>query len=569
LHVAPLAVAVLLAAAAPAMAKRKVVRAGEPAQPVMAPVVQPPAGAPLPPGRAAVRPFDDVGTVRSVTTQRAYLDAGSREGLAAGQELALSRKGRPAGSCTVEAVAERNATCAGTGLRAGDTFAVNPKAAGLLPVQLRPLPTREEQARRLAAVRAAAFAPIEHKGKMAPAPAERTRHVEVGLAHVTWAAVDAGAVHQERVYAVVRDAEVLGSARLNLDLTVLYRPNLPSSERFLPGRETLVWLREASLAWGQGQGPFRLAGGRVLPWLVPGGPTFDGLQAGWRPFQGGELGVFGGAVPNPMTTEPGLDRATAGTYWAWEAFSGTSLFRQEARFAWVQLAPGETRLEAEAAAQAWVARRIDVSARARFGFGSYVAPAYLDAAWIDLGWHQPGVLSVAGGFRYDENRIPDTVAPALLPGRTRHAWGSATWEGSPALQVRIAGGHARDMVSGQERTWVGPELAAPRVLGSSGGLAAGYAEEFGAQAGRNAWVQGDLAPLPGTRLLARASWFMDHRPAPLPSEQVFGLLLSGAADLSGWMRLRLSLLGRYALPLNEAAGDNWGASALVGLEAKY
>ncbi|HET6923687.1 MAG TPA: hypothetical protein VFI16_11130, partial [Anaeromyxobacteraceae bacterium] len=133
----------------------------------------------------------------------------------------------------------------------------------------------------------------------------------------------------------------------------------------------------------------------------------------------------------------------------------------------------------------------------------------------------------------------------------------------------VAAGHARDMVSGQERTWVGPELAAPHVLGSSGGLAAGYAEELGAQAGRNAWVQGDLAPLLGTRLLARASWFMDHRPSPLPSEQVFGLLLSGAADLSGWMRLRLSLLGRYALPPNEGAGEGWGASALVGLEARY
>lgn len=567
---APLAAALLLAAAPPAAGKAKGKgRAARPGRRAPISALQPAAAAPLPLRPVAVRPLDGVGSVRTVTAQRAYLDAGSRDGLAPGQVLALSRQGSPAGSCTVEEVTERNATCAGPGVRPGDTVSVNPRAAGSLPARLPPRPTREEQARRLAAVQAAVFAPIESKGKMAPEPVEPARRVEAGLSHVTWAAVESSPIHEERVQALIRGVEVLGGARLYLDLTAVYRPGAPSSERFLPGRDPLVWLREASLGWGETQGRFRLAAGRVLPWQVPGGPTFDGLQLGWRPIPGGEVGVFGGGVPDPMTTEPSVDRATAGAYWAWEAISGKSLFRQEARFAWVRLESGDTRLEVEATAQAWMARRLDLSARARFGFGSYTAPGNLDAASIDASWHQPGTLSVAGGFRYSESRLPDVAAPSLFPGRTRHAWGAVTWEELSWLQVRATGGHARDVASGQGRSWLGPELVAPGLLGSLGGLALGYAEELGTLPGRSAWLQADLAPARSLRLLARASWLVDARPAPLPAEHVFGLLVSGASDLSAWLRLRLSLLARYGLPLSEAAGENWGASALVSLEAAF
>lgn len=567
---APLAAALLLAAApSPAGKAKGRGRGARPGRRAPIAALQPAAAAPLSLRPVAVRPLDGAASVRTVTAQRAYLDAGSRDGLAPGQVLALSRRGSPAGSCTVEEVTERNATCAGPGIRPGDTVPVNPRAAGSLPAQLPPRPTREEQARRLAAVRAAAYAPIESKGAMAPEPVEAARRVEVGLSHVTWAAVESGPIHEERVQAAIRGAEVLGGARLNLDLTAVYRPGATSSDRFLPGRETLVWLREASIGWGEMQGRYRLAAGRVLPWLLPGGPTFDGVQLGWRPIPGGEVGVFGGAVPDPMTTEPGLGRATAGAYWAWEAVSGKSLFRQEARVAWLRLEGGETRLEAEATAQAWLARRLDLSARARFGFGSYAAPGSLEAAWIDASWHEPGAFSVAGGFRYSESRLPDVAVASLLPGRTRHAWGAITWERLSWLQVRATGGLARDVASGQERSWLGPELVAPRLLGSLGGLALGYAEELGSLPGRSAWLQADLAPARSLRLLARASWLMDARPAPLAAEHAFGLLVSGASDLSAWLRLRLSLLARYGLPLSEAAGDNWGASALVSLEAGW
>ncbi len=561
----PIAAALAVAATPRAQAKARPARPGARA-PASFAGLQPQPGAPLSVARVAVRPLDGTGTVRSVTTQRAYLDAGARDGLAAGEVLSLSRRGRPAGSCTVEAVTERNATCLGAGLRPGDAFTANPQAAGSLPARLPPRPSREEQLTRLAAVRAVAFVPLQHKGKAAPAPIEPPRRAAVGLAHFSWSAVESAARQQERVYAAVRGAEAFAGARLDLDLTGVYRPDA-ARESFSPGKETLVWLREASLAWGDPQSRFRLAAGRVLPWAVPGGPTFDGLQAGWHPYPGGEVGLFGGAVPNAVTTEPGLDRATAGAYWSWEAVAGKSLFRQEARLAWLRLAGGETRMEAEATAQTWVARELDVSAQARFGFGDYAAPGKLDSARIDLGWQRPGLFSIAGGFRYDESRVPDVVLPALLSGRTRHAWGAATFEGLAWLRARLAAAFSRDLVTREERTWAGPELVAPRLFGSLGGLAAGYAEELGSQTGRSAWLQGDLAPFARARLLARASWFLDHRPSPLPAEQIFGVLLSGALDVSPWLRIRLSALGRYALPMNESSPGDWGGSGFVSLEA--
>jgi hypothetical protein len=100
-------------------------------------------------------------------------------------------------------------------------------------------------------------------------------------------------------------------------------------------------------------------------------------------------------------------------------------------------------------------------------------------------------------------------------------------------------------------------------------MAAGYSEEMGYLKGRSAWVQSDLVPGHGARLLARASWFMDVRPAPLAASQNFGLLLSGATDLNAWLRIRLSALARLGMPLSDAASTDWGTSAFVSLEARY
>jgi hypothetical protein len=518
---------------------------------------------------AAVRPLDATGAVRHATPQRAWLDAGTRDGLAVGQTLHLLRKGQPSGTCTVEMAAERNATCAGPGVRAGDTFAVKP-APGALPATLPPRPSGEEQARRLSAVQLAVAAPVDFKGKpRSEVVLERRRPYEAGVAHAAWLASDARGVHEEMVWAVVRDGQVWKGALLNLDLSAVSRTRPPETTRLKAGHPAFVWVREASLTLAEPDRPWALTAGRVLPWRIPGGPTFDGAQAAWRPSRHAELGLFGGAVPGALLGSPRLEAATGGGYWSAESAFGTrALLRSEGRVAYFTLPGSKSRIEGEATGQAWLGKQLDVSAQARLAFGDYQAPGNLDAARVDVSWRRPGLLSVYGGWRYAQSMAPDDAAPAFTPGKTRHSDGAVTWEQLGWLHVRVAGGHLHDVSGAVRRTWVGPELAAPRLLGRRGGLALGYAEELGYLAGRHAWLQGDFL-LPRTRLLARATFTMDSRPSPLLADSAAGLTLGAASDVATWLRVRLTAMARYGIPLYEAAASRWGVSALGGLEARY
>jgi len=531
---------------------------------------QPAPGSPLPVRPQAVRPLDPNGTVRNVSLRRAYLDAGAREGLVVGQLLQLRRKGETAGTCTVEAVSERNAVCAGGGVRAGDTFPVNPKAAGALPTELPPRPSAEEQARRLAALGQVGYAPVDFKSTRVVEVPDRLRRVDLGFTHVSFLGSDVSTRHQEQLYALARGVPLWRGSRLDLDVTAVVRSDPSDPERFEPGKKTLLLVREASLSWAEPGTPWRLAAGRVLPWLIPGGASFDGVQAGWRPRPGVELGLFGGAVPDLMTTAPGTDRATGGAYWHAERQAGEkSLLRTDGRLAWVRLPGSKSRLEAEASLRAWLVRRLDLAAQVRLGLGDYAAPGKLDAARADLGYYVPGIWSLYGGFRYDETRVPDAAAPALYAGRTRHASGTFSWDRLGWLQLRATGGRALDPVSGEKRDWVGPELWMPRALGRFGGAGAGYSEQLGSAAGRNAWIQADMAPGARFRLLVRASWFMDERPSPLAADHGVGLWAAMTADLTPWLRFRLSALGRYAIPASDAAPSAWGTAVSAGLEGRY
>ncbi len=531
---------------------------------------QPSPGNPLPLRARPVRPLDKAGTVRNVILRRAYLDAGSREGLAVGQVLQLRRKGEAAGTCTIEAVSERNAVCAGGGVRSGDTFSVGPAPAGARPAELPPRPSSDEQARRLQAIGQVGFALVDFKSTRVVEIPDRLRRADLGFTHVSWLGSDRAVDSQEQVYAVARGVPLWRGSRLDLDLTAIYRRDAADPERFEPGKKALVLVREASLSWAEPAATWRFAAGRVLPWIIPGGATFDGVQAGWRPSREVELGLFGGAVPDLMTTAPGVDRATGGAYWHAERQVGSrSLVRTDGRVAWVKLPDSKSRIEAEASIRAWLLRRLDLAAQVRLGVGDYAAPGKLDAARIDVGWYVPQVWSIYGGFRYDDTRVPDVAAPALYAGRTRHASGAFSFDKLGWLQLRATGGHAEDPVSREKRSWVGPEVWMPRALGSWGGAGAGYSEQIGKSSGRSAWLQADLAPGPRFRMLARASWFMDERTSPLSADHGVGLMAAATADLTPWLRFRLTAMGRYAIPPSEAAPSNWGSMLSAGVEGRY
>jgi hypothetical protein len=530
--------------------------------------LQPQASGPFAVRPVQVRPLDREGVVRSVLRGRAYLDAGSREGLAPGAVLELLRRGQAAATCKVEAVTERNAVCAGSGIRPGDTFAVNPRAAGSLPAELPPRPSAEELSRRLAAVQHAGFALVDFKSNRVVEAPERLRRSEVSFSHYAFIS-DGSGIHQERVDARVYGAETWRGSRLDLDLTAVGESQPSSTARFEPGRRAHLWVRQASLSWEAPASPWRLTAGRVLPWLVPGGATFDGAQAGWRPRSGAEVGVFGGAVPDAMTTAPGTDRATGGAYWSVEGLWGPALLRNEGRVAWVRLPDSKSRVEAETTGSAWIGGHLDVVGGVRFGSGDYASPGKLDAARVDASWFQRGWFTVYGGYHYDESRIPDVAAPALYPGRTRQATGGVSWDRMGWLVIRATGGTSRDVASQQSRSWVGPELSAPRILGRFGGASAGYAEELGTWRGRSAWLQGDLSVLPRTSLVARASWLMDERPSPLSADHNVGLSLGLTSDIRPWLRLRLSGMGRYEIPVGESTSSAWGSAAFASFEGHF
>ena len=68
-----------------------------------------------------------------------------------------------------------------------------------------------------------------------------------------------------------------------------------------------VDMGEASLSWAEPAATWRFAAGRVLPWLIPGGSTFDGAQA----IQGGgeavddiEVALFQQAIRNAYAVIP-------------------------------------------------------------------------------------------------------------------------------------------------------------------------------------------------------------------------------------------------------------------------
>ena len=550
-------------------AKARSTRAPRPGGRASLAELQPAAAAPVAVRPVAVRPLDREGVVRNVVRGRAYLDAGSREGLAVDAVLQLRRRGQAAATCKVETVTERNAVCAGSGVRPGDTFEVNPRAAGSLPAELPPIPGAEEQARRLAAVQHASFALVEFKSDKVVELPQRLRRSSVELAHFSWLASDTGGIHQEQVNARVYSAEAFKGSRLDLDLTAVARTAESATERFEPGSKALLWVRQASLSWAEAASPWRFTAGRVLPWLVPGGPVFDGLQAGWRPRVGAELGVFGGGVPDAMTTAPGIDRATGGAYWSVGGLLGPALLRNEGRLAWMRLPGSKSRIEAETTGSAWIGSHLDVVGNVRFGSGDYAAPGKLDAARVDASWFQRGWFTVYGGYHYDESRIPDVAAPALYAGRTRQASGGVSYDRLGWLVIRATGFNSRDLASSQDRTWVGPELSAPRLLGRWGGLAAGYAEELGTWPGRSAWLQGDFQLGTRTRVLARTSWLMDRRPSPLAASQNAGLTLGVTSDIAAWLRFRLAGMGIYGIPPSDGAPSAWGTSIYASFEGRY
>lgn len=558
--------AVLAAPAHRAVAQRK--RA-----PKRRPAVTAPAAAPAQP--APVLPHErrpGIGTVTYATGRRAYLDAGSRGGLAAGAEVRLERAGRPAATCRVEVVGENEATCVGTGVRTGDTFALQPPPASAAPAprRLPPLVASAEQSRRRATVAAVTFEKVDFKATQAPAPVAVYRGAEISLGHATWAAYGTGPLQQEHLNVALYGVPLGGGIRAYLDLSALHW-TVRNGSRFRPDDRNQLYVWEAELAARDPGRSLVFALGRVRPWNAPGSSVFDGVQAGWRPAPNAEIGLFGGGIPSPETLSPTLARRTGGLYLALEQ-SGRSgiLVREEVRLAAVKSPELGSRAEAEAEGQVFLGKRIQGTADLRFGIGDSSAPGNLDAARVDLSVRPVDRVTLLGSYRYvglDSFVLSNGVSTGLGP--SRHADLAAAVDATSWLTVSAAGGYAKDLTVGVERRWYGPEVTLPRLLGGRASVGAGWHEEAGWVGGRDVFVQIGGQPAPWLRLFSRVSYFRDTHAGTIPDESG-GIFLNGMVDFTQWLSLRVSVLGRMSLGQGEAPGGHAdGLAGQVDLVGSY
>jgi hypothetical protein len=163
--------------------------------------------------------------------------------------------------------------------------------------------------------------------------------------------------------------------------------------------------------------------------------------------------------------------------------------------------------------------------------------------------------------------MPQPFMPLAWAGRTRHADGNVSWDFGP-LRAGISGGGSRDVGSGIEHAWAGPELVVPRVFTPRLSLSAGYQEELGWLKGRSAWLQAVARPWDPVRFIARVNWAYQDNLAVDQNE--FGLYLSSSVDLTRHLGLRLSVLARAAVDV--VGGGNsmpFGFNALVSIYSLY
>jgi hypothetical protein len=491
------------------------------------------------------------GRVEYATQQRLYLEAGARDGLAAGQTLQLHRNGRAVGTCKIETVVETRATCLGSG-QVGDTFDLSPPATPpSAPVKMAAPPEPPEiLARRRAALAAAQFEKVDFH---APPQLAAPPRASVTITHTSWLATGAGPWHQERVDVSLRDVSLGGPYTLDVDLSARHWSLRSGPVSFRPEDPTQLYVWEAAISRLPRDAGLALSAGRVRPRSVPGQVILDGAQAGWNTGKGSEAGVFGGAVPDEVTLAPSLTHGTFGAYWAGQhagsADATLRLFRHEARVAFVNTAALGRRVEGEALIQLWLTRFFEASGNVRIGAGDHQAPGSLDAVRLDGNAQPFEDLSVTGGFRYEGLSIPELDGPGAVRygGAARHADLSAQWDAAPMLRISAISGLTTDLTSHLTRRWIGPEVGSPRLLGGNAGVSLGYLEEQGWSQGRSGYLQLVTGQRSRVQVLARFSWF--HTISGLAPEPTDELALFGSvrAQLARFVSLRLTAMGRSSL----------------------
>jgi hypothetical protein len=505
--------------------------------------------------------------VAYVTATRAYLDAGTSEGLTAGEVVTFRRRGDVIGRCTVDEAADHVASCPATRLRPGDDATFQAGETAPEPKTLPALVADEDLERRAATLAAAPpLPPVVHAvapGTRPAGPSART--AEVGLSAYAWAST-AGGTDQgvARVDVALRGAPV--GAGLTVDLDARAERWAPDAEGLGEGGQTRVHVWQAQL-----NAPLRavsLSAGRLRSFGALGATIVDGASAAFTAGPA-RLGAFGGLVPAPDTLTPGTERATAGGWWSLgKVLQGGGQVSTDGRVAWVRTPELGTRVEASVAGRAWL-KTFDVSAEAAFGAGSPEdAPGKLDLARLDATWRPWTAFAVGGGVRHQALAWPDRLQePAVYPGRGDAADGFLSLDAWRYLRLRLVGGWARDEDSSLDRGWAGPELAMLRMFGSRVDAVAGFLEERGWLDGRSAYLQVAWRAGEAFRLTVRGTWAHESS-LGLYADEV-GLMLSASAALAKHVGLRMAVLTHVPTQFSEESAPPVGYSGNLAVVATY
>lgn len=489
--------------------------------------------------------------VESVTADAAFVNRGAADGLAVGQRLDFTRGGRKAGACTVQALAAHWARCGGAGLRVGDVFAVA-RAAARRPATPQALPGEAELARRAALLEGAAWALQDFSGA-ASARAGVGPRAQVLLSHTTFAntASPSGPFQQQRLDLLLADVELYRGLRASADVTVLNFSRRPAATRSAYGQTPVLLVHQLELGFRRADVPFSAALGRTWLRAAPGLLVIDGGQAAWRLGDDGEVGAWGGLLPDAARLTIAPSQWSAGAFGRARLVRGATWAQLSGRAGYAVRDGLGARAEVALAASLWAGPRFDAHAAVELGFGDAQGLGGVDAARLDLGARPIDALRLTGAVRY--RGLPTTgltEVGALSPGqRALHADLGVGWDATPGLQLGLVGGVASDFDAGLLQARVGPELSAPRLLGGPVGMAVGYLEEFGWLRARHGWLQVAVTPSSAFRVVGRGSWFQQEGTAG--SEGLAGQEAGAslALEVRPWAFLsgRLHVSGRVPL----------------------
>jgi hypothetical protein len=509
------------------------------------------------------------GQVRYVTSERAFLNKGSADGLTAGMELNVTRGRTNVGACRIENLAEHSAGCAGGGFRVGDTFKFEAPAPPPAPAPRAPVATQQELAARAAQLGRASLPLVEFVSTRGERLGGAGFSAEVALSHNVWVGLPDSTnrlFQSEQLDLVLRGLDLTHGLKLYVDASVVAWSQRPDGFRLPQSGTFLLYVRETEVTRRE-SGPFVASVGRMWPEKAPGVGVIDGMQLGWRSQSGAEIGVYGGEIPNPIDLSLSGNRWTAGIYGGWSTATAAGVgnfvnyFGQTARLSLITEPETGFRAEAETALQMRMLDAVDAVGDVRIGLGGtpdVPAPqSLIEMARVDLSTQAGNALRVSAGLRYVGNQPTDVLGlgePNVYEHRGLHTDGTALFTFSPSISATLLGGVFEDYDSGLVRGEAGPQLNFPRLFGDSGGLSVGYLFEAGWWGQRDAYVQAQWSPVRSFRFFIRGSFMQD---APASGT---GSYLSRAVGLSTQTEVRLNRLMaiRLALGGQQQLGQSFG-----------